>query len=89
MSLDGETSDKKEKHPLCKIFDEIYNTNATSTGKCEVLFSLLLYKGSVKKEKNEGAAGGLGDVSFIDGSGSKRHLEVKEGNSHLEYDLSS
>lgn len=89
LSLDGDTSNKKEKHPLCKIFDEIYNTNATSTGKCEVLFSLLLYKGSVKKEKNEGAAGGLGDVSFIDGSGSKRHLEVKEGNSHLEYDLSS
>lgn len=88
LTFDEEEASKENvKHPLVFIFDDIYNTSARTTGKCEVLFSLLLYKGSVKKES--GSNGGRGDVSFEDESGDKRYLEVKEGNSQLEYDLSS
>lgn len=87
LDVDGVSSEKEVPHPLHFILDEVYNVRAGTTGKAEVLFSLLLYKGSVKKES--GDVGGRGDVSFEDESGNRKHLEVKEGNSNFRFDLSS
>lgn len=87
LDVDGVSSENEVPHPLHFILDEVYNVRAGTTGKAEVLFSLLLYKGSVKKES--GDVGGRGDVSFEDESGNRKHLEVKEGNSNFRFDLSS